>query len=147
MGIPAVLERWHAIVRHGDMDALDDLLADEVVFHSPIVHTPQEGKALARLYLSAAYGVFGGSGSAEGEAAAAAAGPGKFRYVREIVGERDAMLEFVTEIDGIVVNGVDIIRWNDDDRIVDFKVMIRPLKAIDLMHRLMARMLESLKPS
>jgi hypothetical protein len=144
MGTPAVLERWHAIVRHGDMDALDDLLADEVVFHSPIVHTPQEGKPLARLYLSAAYGVFGSSGSASGEAAA---GPGEFRYVREIVGERDAMLEFVTEIDGIVVNGVDIIRWNDDDRIVDFKVMIRPLKAIDLMHRMMARMLERMKPS
>jgi hypothetical protein len=144
MGTPAVMERWHRIVEHGDMEALEDLLADDVVFHSPVVHTPQEGKPLAKLYLTAAYGVFAGSGSDE-DGRERTAGPGKFRYVREIVGDHDAMLEFVTEIDGIVINGVDIVRWNDDDRIVDFKVMIRPLKAINLLHQMMARMLDALK--
>jgi len=145
---PDVVKRWHRVVEDGDLAALDDLLADDVVFHSPIVHTPQEGKALARLYLSAAYGVLAGpegvaaGGASEGTAASE---PSRFRYVREIVGERDAMLEFVTEIDGIVVNGVDIIHWDDDGRITDFKVMIRLLKAINLLHGLMARMLESLK--
>jgi len=144
MGTPAILEQWHRVVAHGDLAALDELLAEEVVFHSPVVHTPQVGKPLAKLYLSAAYGVF--SGKDDGSAASKS-GQGKFRYVREIVGERDAMLEFVTEIDGIVINGVDIIRWNDDGRITDFKVMIRPLKAINLLHQMMARMLETLKPS
>jgi len=66
-----------------------------------------------------------------------------FRYVREIVGASDAMLEFETEIDGILVNGVDIIRWNDAGQIVDFKVMVRPLKAINLIHQKMAAMLQS----
>ena len=69
-----------------------------------------------------------------------------FRYVREVVGERDAVLEFQVEIDGIVVNGVDMIRWDDDGRIVDFKVMLRPLKAINLIHQRMAAMLQALQP-
>lgn len=140
----AVIDEWHRIVRERDFGALDALLADDVTFHSPVVHTPQEGKAVTRLYLSAAFGVFGGQ---EGSNSKAATGPGKFSYVREIVGERDAMLEFVTEMDGIVVNGVDIIHWNDEGRIVDFKVMVRPLKAIQKVHALMASMLEKLKDS
>lgn len=135
-----VLDEWHRIVRERDFGALDDLLADDVVFHSPIVHTPQEGKPLTMLYLSAAFGVFGGgSDSPAGETGAG------FHYVREVAGARDAVLEFVTEMDGIVVNGVDMIRWNDDGRIVDFKVMVRPLKAIQKVHGLMAAMLEKLK--
>ena len=72
---------------------------------------------------------------------------GKFRYVREVVGENDAVLEFMTEMDGIVVNGVDLIRWNDAGRIVDFKVLIRPLKAVNKVHAMMAGMLERMKPS
>ncbi len=140
---PHVIERWHRIVRERDFGALDDLLAEDAVFHSPVVHTPQRGKALVKLYLSAAFGVFGGGPSA----GAGGASPSKFHYVREIVGDRDAALEFVTEMDGIVVNGIDLIRWNDAGRIVDFKVMIRPLKAINKIHQLMARMLEQMKPA
>ena len=143
MGLPDVLERWHRVALRGDLASLDDLLDEDVVFHSPVVHTPQRGKPLAKLYLSAAFGVFGGSG----ETKSGSKGSGKFRYVREIIGERDAMLEFTTEVDGIVINGVDIIQWNDAGRIVDFKVMLRPLKAINLIHQLMARMLESTKKS
>lgn len=139
---PHVIERWHRIVRERDFGALDDLLAEDAVFHSPVVHTPQQGKALVKLYLSAAFGVFGGGASDAGGAS-----PSKFHYVREIVGDRDAALEFVTEMDGIVVNGIDLIRWNDAGRIVDFKVMIRPLKAINKIHQLMARMLEQMKPA
>jgi hypothetical protein len=66
-----------------------------------------------------------------------------FRYVREIVGNTDAMLEFETEIDGVLVNGVDIIKWNEAGRIVEFKVMLRPLKAINLIHQRMAAMLHA----
>jgi hypothetical protein len=101
------------------------------VFHSPVVHSPQRGPALAKLYLMGAFRVL--------------AGERPFRYVREIVGERDAALEFVTEIDGILVNGVDLIRWNDEGRIDDFKVLLRPLKAIQTVQAEMARMLEALK--
>ncbi len=122
------LETWHRLVRTHDASGLADLLAEDAVFHSPIVHTPQRGRKLASLYLSAAFQVFFNPA---------------FRYVREIVGPSDALLEFETEIDGIVVNGVDLIRWNEAGRIVDFKVMLRPLKAIHLIHQRMAAMLES----
>lgn len=133
------LERWHRIVRERDVEALDELLDEDAVFHSPIVHTPQRGKALVALYLRAAFAVFVGATGADGRSA--------FRYVREVAGPRDAVLEFETEMDGIHVNGVDMIRWNDAGRIVDFKVMIRPLKAVHHVHALMKRMLESMAPA
>ena len=119
---------WHRIAASRSRDDLSAWLADDVVFHSPVVHTAQRGKALTMGYLTAALGVLGNE---------------HFRYVREIVGPRDALLEFETEIDGIVVNGIDLIRWNDAVRVVDFKVMVRPLKAIQIVHQRMAAMLES----
>jgi hypothetical protein len=123
----SALHTWHEVARTRNVAGLDALLADEVVFHSPVVHTPQAGKQLTRLYLAAAFQVFFNE---------------SFRYVREIAGPRDAALEFQVEIDGIAVNGIDLIKWNDADRIVEFKVMIRPLKAINLIHQKMAAMLQ-----
>ena len=120
------IHQWHEIVRTRDAISLNNLLADDVVFHSPVVHTPQVGKAITTMYLSAAILVFGNE---------------SFRYIREVVGESDAVLEFETEIDGIVVNGVDMIRWNDEGRITEFKVMVRPLKAINIIHQKMGEML------
>lgn len=122
------IDTWHRLVRTHDASGLATLLADDAIFHSPVVHSPQRGKPLAAGYLGAAFHVFFNP---------------SFRYVREIRGERDAMLEFETEIDGVLVNGVDLIRWNDAGKIVDFKVMIRPLKAINLIHQRMAAMLQS----
>jgi hypothetical protein len=122
------LETWHRLVRTQDPSGLDALLADDAVFHSPVVHTPQRGKKLAAWYLSAAFHVFFNP---------------TFRYVREIVGASDAMLEFETEIDGVLVNGVDLIKWNSAGQITEFKVMLRPLKAINLIHQRMAAMLQS----
>lgn len=119
---------WHEVVRSRNAGGLDSLLADDVVFHSPVVHTPQVGKAITRRYLSAALQVFFGE---------------SFRYVREIDGPRDAVLEFQVEIDGIAVNGVDMIKWDEEGRITEFKVMIRPLKAINLIHQKMAAMLQA----
>jgi hypothetical protein len=121
------LALWHRIVWNRDPAGLDALLDPDVVFFSPVVHAPQSGKALATMYLGAALHVFGNP---------------TFRYVREIVGPTDAMLEFETELDGIVVNGVDILRWNDAGRVVEFKVMLRPLKAINLIHEKMGAMLK-----
>ena len=118
--------RWHRIVRERDRAGLEALIDDDAVFFSPVVHTPQRGRALVAGYLSAALQVFGNP---------------SFRYVREIVGEHDAVLEFETTIDGILVNGVDLLRWNAAGRLVEFKVMLRPLKAITLVHERMAAML------
>ena len=121
------LETWHRLVRTQDPSGLSTLLADDAVFHSPVVHTPQRGRKLASWYLTAAFHVFFNP---------------TFRYVREIVGPSDAMLEFETEIDGILVNGVDLIKWNESGQITEFKVMLRPLKAINLIHQRMAAMLQ-----
>lgn len=120
------IETWHDLVKSRDVSGLDDLLAEDAIFLSPIVYTPQRGKALTKAYLSAAFEVFFNAG---------------FRYVREILGPTDAMLEFETQIDAVLVNGVDIIKWNDSGKIVEFKVMIRPLKAINLVHERMAAIL------
>ncbi len=127
---PSPVERWHSLIQAQNPSGLDELLADDAVFISPVVHTPQRGKALAKAYLSAAFVVFFNP---------------SFRYVREIVGPSDAMLEFETEIDGVLVNGVDIIRWDPAGKIVEFKVMVRPLKAINLIHERMAAMLAAAK--
>ena len=122
------LATWHRLVRDQDVSGLEALLADDAVFHSPVVHTPQRGKKLAAAYLGAAFHVFFNP---------------TFRYVREIVGPSDAMLEFDTEVDGVIVNGVDLIKWNDAGQITEFKVMLRPLKAINVVHQRMAAMLQS----
>jgi len=122
------LATWHDLVSSRNAKGLAALLADEVVFHSPVVHTPQVGRAITTQYLAAAFRVFFNE---------------SFRYVREVVGPRDAVLEFQVEIDGIAVNGVDMLRWDEDGRIVDFKVLIRPLKAINLIHQKMGAMLQA----
>lgn len=122
------LETWHRLVRTQDPCGLHTLLAEDAVFYSPVVHTPQRGRKLAAGYLGAAFHVF--------------CNP-SFHYVREIVGESDAMLEFETEIDGILVNGVDLIKWNDSGQIIEFKVMLRPLKAVNVIHQKMAELLQA----
>ena len=126
---PAIVT-WHHLVKTRNPAGLDDLLADEAVFLSPIVHSPQRGKALTRAYLHAAFAVFFND---------------SFRYVRELSGENDAMLEFETVIDGVLVNGVDLIKWDAAGKIVEFKMMIRPPKAINLIHEPMGAMLQRLQ--
>lgn len=119
---------WHKLVKSQDATGLNDLLADDAVFHSPVVHKPQVGKAITQKYLAAAFQVFFND---------------SFRYVREVRGDHDAVLEFLVEIDGISVNGVDMIKWNDEGRITEFKVMLRPLKAVNLIHQKMGEMLQA----
>lgn len=119
---------WHRLVKERDAQGLDGLLAADAVFYSPVVHTPQVGKAITKKYLTAAFHVFFNE---------------SFRYVRELSDERDAVLEFELELDGITINGVDMIRWNDAGKITEFKVMLRPLKAVNLIHEKMAAMLNA----
>ena len=124
----ATLDTWHGLVTSRNVKGLNTLLADNVVFLSPVVHTPQVGKAVTLQYLTAAFHVFFNE---------------SFRYVRELSARRDAVLEFEVEIDGISVNGIDMLKWDDEGRITEFKVMIRPLKAINLIHQKMAAMLRA----
>jgi len=121
------LEIWHRILETQKMEDLNNLLADDAVFHSPVMYTPQVGKALVVQYLSAAFHLFSQY---------------SFTYVREIVSGNEALLEFEAEIDGLYVNGVDVITWNDEGEITDFKVMLRPLKAILLVQKKMRAQLQ-----
>ncbi|WP_417215561.1 nuclear transport factor 2 family protein [Alcanivorax sp.] len=125
----ANIDAWHAVVKSRDNQALSDLIADDAVFHSPLVHTPQAGKALTTAYLTAALHVLAND---------------SFRYVREINDGQHSVLEFALELDGIAVNGVDMIEWDAEGKIIDFKVMIRPYKAIEVVRTRMTAMLEKL---
>jgi len=129
---PPVIQRWIEIVdsgfQPGRTDELESLLADDAVFYSPVVFTPQAGRAKTLAYLTAAAKLFGDS---------------DFRYVGQWYADRSAVLEFVADVDGIHVNGVDMIHWNDDGKIVEFKVMLRPLKALEAVIPAMARLLQN----
>ena len=116
------LDKWYAYMKSHDTAALWDLLHPDAVFESPVVHTPQRGRDITFKYLAGAEKVLGGPG---------------FKYTGEWRSEHGAVLEFENEIEGIKINGVDIITFSDDDKITHFKVMVRPLKAIHLLHRLM----------
>jgi hypothetical protein len=120
------LQKWHGFIKSGDHAALWDLLHPDVVFESPVVHTPQLGRELTFKYLTSATKVLGGP---------------TFRYVGEWTSDTGAVLEFTNDVAGITINGVDIISFDADDRITHFKVMVRPLKAINLLHRLMGEQL------
>lgn len=123
------LAAWHRAMADGcPDDVMRELVAEDAVFHSPVVHTPQEGREKVMLYLGAAGRVFSDTG---------------FTYVRELVDGPEACLEFVAEIDGITVNGIDLIRFDLEGRIADFKVMVRPLKAINMLWQKMAAELEN----
>ncbi len=122
------LELWHEMFKDRDIGRLDEILAENCVFLSPIVHTPQEGRELTKFYLTGAFNVFNDS----------------FHYVKEVVTDEHAVLEFVCDMEGVVVNGVDIMTFDDQGKIVEFKVMVRPLQAVNLLHARMKTMLEQL---
>lgn len=124
------VEKWHRYVKTSDPALLSAMLDDDVVFHSPIVHTPQVGKQLTFAYLTAATNVFADSG---------------FEYVKEIIDGNMAALEFQCVVDGITINAVDIITWNDAGLITEFKVMARPLQGVNKLHERMMKMLEQMK--
>ncbi len=124
---PPVIDRWISIIETGHTDDLDALLADDAVFYSPAVFTPQEGKALTAKYLKAAAKLFDDT---------------DFHYIEQWYSERSAILEFAATVNGIYVNGIDMIHWNDDEKIVSFKVMMRPIKALQVVMPAMAELLQ-----
>jgi len=130
---PAPLARWHAMLETRNLNDLDDLLADNATFFSPVVHTPQVGKQVTSLYLKSA-------------ALMLVAG-GTFRYLNEWWNDSSAVLEFEAVVNGITINGIDMMFWNADGRIEQFKVMVRPLKAVNLVHEAMGKLLAAGKPA
>lgn len=124
---PVAVAAWHAVVDSRDPASLADLLADEVVFRSPAVHAPQVGKELTTAYLAAAMHVLGPT----------------LRYVEEWYGDGSAVLEFEAELDGTFVQGIDMLRWNDSDRLVEFIVMVRPFRGLEKLIELMGAQLSA----
>ena len=145
--IHAVIERWHAHMRGELPNGLDSLLHDDVVFYSPIVYTPQRGKAVTILYLQAAGQTLPGEKAQNAQGKDSGDSAKGFRYTKEILDGHHAALEFETTVEGKYVNGIDMITCNDDGKITEFRVMIRPLQAINLVHRQMGEMLERLTTS
>lgn len=122
------LEQWHHLVKERNPDMLDNQLADDAVLMSPVLHKPLEGKAIVTMYLTAALHVFANE---------------HFKYRREFTNSNGAVLEFETEIDGIHINGIDMITWDENGKIINFTVMVRPMKALQTIQQKMAEMLES----
>jgi hypothetical protein len=122
---PSAVRGWHAVVQARDPALLDGLLADDVVFRSPAVFAPQQGKELTTRYLSSAIVVLGPS----------------LRYVGEWYDDTSAVLEFEADLDGVYVHGIDLLRWNADGRLVSFTVMVRPIRGLEKLIELMARQL------
>lgn len=123
------LARWHDHIWNPSHQALWDMLHPDCVFESPVVHTPQVGREIVFKYLASAGNVLGGEG---------------FTYLGEWHNDTSAILEFANTINGIKVNGIDMITWNDAGQITHFKVMVRPLKAINMVHQMMGEMLQKM---
>jgi hypothetical protein len=138
-----VITKWHAYMKGELPNGLDALLDDDVVFYSPIVFTPQVGKEITKMYLLAAGQTLPGEKTAPTQIDAPSQ---KFRYTKQVLDGHTAVLEFETTIEGKYANGVDIITCNDAGKIVEFRVMMRPLQAINAVHRQMGETLERMKP-
>tara|TARA_B110000091_G_scaffold51483_1_gene56651 strand:- start:2947 stop:3417 length:471 start_codon:yes stop_codon:yes gene_type:complete len=150
------MKKWHLHLKGQLPGGLDELIDEDCVFYSPVVFTAQKGKALTKMYLNAAAVRINddkgkdkdkdsAKNDSEPQATLANMPKSKFRYSKEIMSGNQAVLEFESEVDGKYVNGVDILTWNDAGKIVEFKVMIRPLQAVNAMHQQMGEMLEKMK--
>ncbi|MDB4806961.1 nuclear transport factor 2 family protein [Pseudomonadales bacterium] len=126
----ARMDAWYRAAKNHDRTEIENMLAQDVVFFSPVVHTPQRGKKITAIYLSAAFNVFSNE---------------SFQYVREVNDRDDTVLEFEVEIDGVHINGIDMIRWNAAGQIAEFKVMVRPLQGVNMLHKKMQEMLAQAK--
>jgi hypothetical protein len=147
--IETTIARWHQHLRGELPGGLDELLHDDVVFYSPVVFTPQRGKAVTKMYLEAAGATLGGDPDpappgSTGDSGGSKVVGGKFRYVSEVMSGNRAVLEFETEMSGKYINGVDLITCDEEGKIIEFKVMVRPLQAINTVHDAMRAMLEQM---
>tara|TARA_B100000953_G_scaffold236476_1_gene197968 strand:+ start:2273 stop:2659 length:387 start_codon:yes stop_codon:yes gene_type:complete len=124
------ISKWHQVVELRDYNLLKEILSENVIFYSPVIYTPQKGKSITLNYLVAASEVFNSS---------------NFKYTKEIINNKFASLEFKLTIDDTEINGIDLISWNEEGLITEFKVFIRPLQGVNLIHKLMHKMLDNIK--
>ena len=124
------ISKWHQVVELRDYNLLKEILSENVIFYSPVIYTPQKGKSITLNYLVAASEVFNSS---------------NFKYTKEIINNKFASLEFKLTIDDTEINGIDLISWNEEGLITEFKVYIRPLQGVNLIHKLMQKMLDNIK--
>ena len=124
------ISKWHDVVNLRDYNTLTEILDDQVIFYSPVVYTPQRGKDITLKYLMAASEVFNAS---------------NFKYHKEVIDRQHACLEFTLTIEDTDINGIDLISWNESGLITEFKVFIRPLQGVNIIHKMMGNMLESFK--
>jgi len=124
------ISKWHQVVELRDYNLLKEILSENVIFYSPVTYTPQKGKSITLNYLVAASEVFNSS---------------NFKYTKEIINNKFASLEFKLTIDDTEINGIDLISWNEEGLITEFKVFIRPLQGVNLIHKLMQKMLNNIK--
>tara|TARA_B100001245_G_C22821483_1_gene395310 strand:- start:357 stop:743 length:387 start_codon:yes stop_codon:yes gene_type:complete len=124
------ISKWHQVVKLRDYNLLKEILSENVIFYSPVIYTPQKGKSITLNYLVAASEVFNSS---------------NFKYTKEIINNKFASLEFKLTIDDTEINGIDLISWNEEGLITEFKVFIRPLQGVNLIHKLMQKMLDNIK--
>lgn len=122
------IAKWHKVLVNQDQSLLKSILAEDVIFYSPVVFTPQKGRDITLLYLMAASQVFNNN---------------SFTYIKEIINENHATLEFEVNINGIEINGIDLITWNEEGMIIEFKVFIRPLQGVNVIHQMMQQMLSN----
>ena len=136
------IDKWHKLIKSNDPDKFDELLDENCTFFSPVVFTPIKGREMTKMYLMAARGVFGESPTkAKGEESISK----PFKYIKEVIDKNSAVLEFESTIDGIYINGIDLVTWNDKGKITEFKVIVRPLQAVNKLHEQMQNMLEQMK--
>jgi hypothetical protein len=138
--IEQAIKKWHSFVNTRQDNILDELLANDVEFYSPVVFTPQQGKAITKMYLTKAAATFSGDNGALSEDKSNK-GIQNFHYTKEVLMDNYAILEFESEVEGTYINGVDIITFNEDGQITEFKVMMRPIQAVNAMHQQMKKML------
>ncbi|MCH1615262.1 MAG: hypothetical protein L7S47_06070 [Acidimicrobiales bacterium] len=135
------VEKWYSAMKNKETADWNELLDENVEFHSPVVYTPQRGKQITKTYLQAASSIFGSDQFKRPSEDDTKKSSG-FRYIKEIIGETSALLEFESEIDGVYINGVDLLTWNEAGKLTEVKVMVRPLQAVNMLHQQMKAMLE-----
>ena len=123
------LNTWHNFVKNKNHENLSNFIDDNAVLYSPVVFKPIKGGFMVGMYLMAAAEIIGNS---------------SFKYVREICDSENAILEFKTEINGITVEGVDMLKFTKEGKLKEIKVMIRPLKAVNIVHQKMGEYLEKM---
>ena len=146
--IEQFIEKWHKHLKGQLPGGLDELLDENVTFYSPVVYTPQEGRELTKLYLNAAGNTLGGEEPTQaGSGDAGSSNSGTFRYTKQILSGNQAVLEFESTIDGKYINGVDIFECNDEGKLIELRVMVRPLQAVNAIHQQMGAMLKTMQKS